>query len=186
MHDKSTARNTVKGRPTYTLARLIDAGFARMSGNIAKLVLHSLMGGNRHRLGDQKLRGRLLARLAADGDGRGGRVSRLFLGSPHGFRSWGQRQAGRGSHAVVVDEVVEVHGVRLQRGMIRGLAQLRNAARRVDGCDWGTVGSSWARSVSILSFSPLPLQLVPQAAQAASKSAESTEKPAKARPTSLR
>ena len=121
--------STQQKAQTYKLACLINAGLARVSRQIAEFILHPLVGADGHRLGGKVLGRRLLADLDGNGGRRG--VSRLFLSLPHGFRSWRQGEAGRGSDVVVVDEVVQVHWVRLQWGMFRRLAQLRNPTRDI-------------------------------------------------------
>jgi len=111
---------------TYT--SLVDTRLTRMSGNIAKLILHSL---GRYRLRNKVLlRSGLLARL--DGDGRSGRRAGSLLFVLESITRLVEGHARRRGDIVSDDEVVQVHRVRLRYVLLRCLPQLRNATRGIE------------------------------------------------------
>ena len=124
-------RGMDKGLPTYTSVRLINAGLARVPGNVAKLFLYPLvMHGDRDRL-RHKVLGGLPAGL--DGDRRRRGVSRPdIVNVPGGFRGRSESQAGRRADILIVNKIIQVHGLRLGRNLLRSFAQLRYPTWRVE------------------------------------------------------
>jgi hypothetical protein len=120
-----------KGLPTYTSTRLINASLARVPGNVTKFVprpcvMHSNRDGLRY-----KVLGRLLAVL--NGDRRRRRVRRPGLITVLDiFRGRGQRQAGRCADTLIVDELVQIHGVRRRQNLLRRFAKLCYPTWRVE------------------------------------------------------
>ena len=101
-----------------------------MSGDVAKLILHSL---GRYRLRDKVLLcGGLLARL--DGDGRSGRMggSLLVVLESSITRLAEGHAPRRRSDIVGDDELVKVHRLGWRYVLLRSLPQLRNATGGVE------------------------------------------------------